>query len=120
MPAAQPPTAEKISEAVATRPAWPLLIPHAVINVGMTKVYTMTSSASTDQPPNAAMNVLRSADESARNQSNILSPFIVCSSPRRQIRSGALCSSSISQPLPRAYHGAGPMLDFLIRQLDLR
>jgi hypothetical protein len=43
----------------------------------MMNVYTMKSSASTDHPPNAAINVLRSCVDSARNQLNIVSPLFI-------------------------------------------
>jgi hypothetical protein len=71
MPAIQPPTADSTKVTVPIKPAWPLLIAHAVISVGMTKVYTMKSRASTDQPSKAAQNVRRSLSPSSRNQSNI-------------------------------------------------
>ncbi len=67
-PASQPPTAEISNAAVPSIPASPLVMCHAAIKLGMTKLYTITSMPSSAQPPKVAIKVLRSGGDNSVNQ----------------------------------------------------
>src|ERR1035437_7999913 len=67
-PASQPPTAGISNAAVPSIPASPLVMCHAAIKLGMTKLYTITSMPSSAQPPKVAIKVLRSGGDNSVNQ----------------------------------------------------
>src|SRR5271165_5442689 len=67
-PASQPPIEDINRAAVPSQPASLLLMCHAAIRLGMTKLYTITSMPSRAQPPNVATNALLSFGESCVSQ----------------------------------------------------